>query len=103
MSRSDAAPAPQENGTAGAGDPGGVSWPAAVIAIPVTAFAWVLLTTVLTLLLADLAIGGGIAVGIIALVGLGLLAVRGRSARGAGIGTLGTLLPCAVGLLLSLW
>lgn len=83
--------------------PGGrVSWLHAVGAVPVAAIAWVLLTAALTLVLADLALGGLVSVGILAALGCVLLLLPSPSAKGSGIGTIVTTIPCAIGLALSL-
>ncbi len=79
-----------------------VSWPAAVVALPVALLGWVALIIGLTIALADFVLGGAIALGVLAVVGCVLVLSGGERARGAGIGTLATLVPCALVLALSL-
>lgn len=79
-----------------------VSWPAAVVALPVALVAWVALVIGVTVALADFVLGGSIALGVVAVVGCGLLLTSGERARGSGIGTIAALVPCAIVLALSL-
>lgn len=78
-----------------------VSWPAAVVALPVALVVWVALIVGLTIALADFVLGGFIALGVLAVAGCVLLLSPGERARGAGLGTLVTLIPCALVLALS--
>ncbi len=71
-------------------------------AIPATVLVWTVLTAVLTAVLADLALGGVIACGLIALVSCVLLVVPHPTSRGIGLGAVVTLVPCVIGLALSL-
>lgn len=80
---------------------GTVSWIHAVGAIPVAAIVWIVLMGGLTFV-ADLALGGMISIGIIAAVGCALLLLPSPAAKGSGIGAIGTAIPCAIGLALSL-
>ena len=80
----------------------GVSWLHAVIAVLVAAIAWVVLTAVLTVTLGDAALGGMIAIGVVAGVGCALLLLPSSSAKGAGLGAIVTTVPCAIGLALTL-
>lgn len=75
-------------------------WIAAVIALPVALVVWVALTAALALAIADFALGGLIALGVVAVVGC-LLVLRPRT-RGSGVGALAGLVPCALGLALTL-
>lgn len=79
-----------------------LSWIHAVGAVPVAAIVWVVLAGALTFALADMALGGMIAIGIIAAVGCVLLMLPAPGARGSGLGSIVTMLPCAIGLALSL-
>ncbi|WP_114202251.1 hypothetical protein [Janibacter anophelis] len=80
----------------------GVSWVHAVVAVPVAAIAWVVLTAVLTITLGDAALAGMIAIGVVAGVGCVLLLLPSSSAKGAGLGAIVTTVPCAIGLALTL-
>lgn len=86
--------------TKGAARP--LSWVAAVVAVPVALLAWVALTIALTLAFTDFVVGGAIALGVVAAVGCLLLLAGRPRARGAGVGTIITLVPCALTLGLSL-
>jgi hypothetical protein len=79
-----------------------VSWPAAVAAVPATLLVWSVLTAVLVAVVADLALGGLVALGVVAGIGCLLLLLPRARARGAGVGAIATLVPCAIGLALSL-
>lgn len=79
-----------------------VSWPAAVVALPVALLVWVTLAIGLTIALTDFVLGGAIGLGILAVVGFLLLLSSAERARGAGIGTIAALVPCALVLALSL-
>lgn len=81
----------------------GVSWTAAVLAIPGALLVWSLLTAGLIVLVADLALAGLIAIGVVAVVGCGLLLAKHPRTRGAGVGSIATLVPCAIGLAVSLF
>ena len=80
----------------------GVSWPAAVAAGLATVIAWIGLAAILTVVWADRAIGGLVALGIFAVIGCVLLLRPGARARGAGVGTIAVLIPCAIGLAITL-
>lgn len=79
-----------------------ISWPAAVVALPVALLAWAGTTIGLTLSLTGFLLGGLIALGVLAAVGGLLLLVPGARTRGAGVGTILTLVPSALVLALSM-
>jgi hypothetical protein len=79
-----------------------VSWLHAVVAVPVAAVAWVVVSGALAYALGDIALGGLVACGVGAAVGAVLLLVPRPGARGAGLGSIVTMLPCAIGLAVSL-
>lgn len=79
-----------------------VSWGHAVAAVPAAAIVWTLLALLLTGVLADLALGGLVAIGIIAAVSCVLLLLPSPATRGSGLGAIVTMIPCAIGLALSL-
>lgn len=81
---------------------GRVSWTHAVVAVLVAVIVWTLLSVVLTIAMADAALGGLIPIGIIAAVGCVLLLLPSPAAKGSGLGAIITSIPCAIGLALSL-
>lgn len=81
---------------------GRVSWVHAVGAVPAAVIAWVIVAAVLTLVLADPSLGGWIATGVVAVCGAALLLAPSPAGRGAGLGTLATAVPCAIGLAITL-
>ncbi|MHA7124927.1 hypothetical protein ACRTEC_00845 [Janibacter indicus] len=80
----------------------GVSWLHAVVAVPVAAIAWVVVAGALAYTGSDIAFSGLVACGVGAAIGAALLLVPRPAARGLGLGTIATMLPCAIGLAISL-
>ncbi len=78
------------------------SWVAAAVAFPLALLAWVALAIGLTLALSDFVLGAAIALAVLGVIGFLLPLAGGPRSRGAGIGTLLTLIPCALTLVLSL-
>ncbi|WP_433955772.1 hypothetical protein [Janibacter indicus] len=79
-----------------------VSWLHAVVAVPVAAIAWVVVAGALAYTGNDIAFSGLVACGVGAAIGAALLLVPRPDARGLGLGTIATMLPCAIGLAISL-
>lgn len=79
-----------------------VSWLHAVVAVPVAAIAWVVVAGALAYTGRDIAFSGLVACGVGAAIGAALLLVPRPAARGLGLGTIVTMLPCAIGLAISL-
>ena len=79
-----------------------VSWLHAVVAVPVAAIAWVVVAGALAYAGSDIAFSGLVACGVGAAIGAALLLVPRPAARGLALGTIATMLPCAIGLAISL-